>query len=225
LACPLQARDRAPAWGMHCPSDSLSPTSCLVLRLLAEELYNDGPEEVMQYNVAELLKGPVGVTRQYEIGEVPEFAVGGAQLIGAVSGSVKLMRTQEGILAETELKATIASQCARCLKPVQTVIATEFVDEYRPTVDIRTGFRIQPLPEETVDAELMIGADHVLRLDEAARQELEAAIPMQILCAPDCAGLCQHCGHDLNEGPCDCEPETDARWEPLRQVLAQAATD
>lgn len=179
----------------------------------------------MQYNVAELLRGPVGATRRYPVDEVAQFDIEGAGLIGPLTGTIKLMRTQEGVLAEAELRAAIASECARCLKPIETEISIGFTDEYRPTFDIHTGLRIWPPPGEIVDDELMIGPEHILSLDEAARQELEAAIPVRLLCSEDCAGLCQRCGQDLNEGPCQCEPEIDSRWESLRDVLAPAATD
>jgi len=108
---------------------------------------------------------------------------------------------------------------------VPTDLEVRFADEYRPTIDIRTGFRIWPLPGEEPDEELVIGDDHVLRLDEAVRQELEAAVPVQMLCREACAGLCPRCGQDLNEGSCQCEPEQDARWQALRDALGQAATD
>ena len=29
----------------------------------------------------------------------------------------------------------------------------------------------------------------------------------QVLCKPDCKGLCCRCGANLNDGPCGCEPE------------------
>ncbi len=40
-----------------------------------------------------------------------------------------------------------------------------------------------------------------------------------LLCRPDCAGLCPHCGTNLNDGACDCEEDrTDPRWDALREV-------
>jgi uncharacterized protein len=178
----------------------------------------------MQYNVAELLRGPTGATRQYQVDEAPQFELEGAHLVGPITGTVKLMRTQRGILAEADLLAQARVNCARCLKEAQTALSVHMADEYRPTVDIRTGFRIWPDPDEIVEEELLIGSDNVLSLDEAARQELEASIPLKPLCDLACAGICPQCGKDLNEGPCDCQPEPDARWQALREVFDQTAT-
>ena len=179
----------------------------------------------MQYNVAELLKGPVGVTREFVIAEEPEFSLEGARIAGPLGGAVRLMRTQAGVLAEVQVSVAIEAQCSRCLRNVETELSVEFADEYHPSVDIRTGFRIWPLPGEEPDEELRIGDDHVLVLNEAVRQELEAAVPVQVLCREECAGLCPTCGQDLNEAACQCEPEQDARWQALRDALGQAATD
>jgi uncharacterized protein len=43
-------------------------------------------------------------------------------------------------------------------------------------------------------------------LTEAVREEVGFAVPTYPLCREDCAGLCPHCGADLNEGPCACVP-------------------
>ena len=40
-----------------------------------------------------------------------------------------------------------------------------------------------------------------------------------LLCREDCAGLCENCGSDLNEGPCACKSEVDPRLAVLGQLL------
>jgi uncharacterized protein len=63
------------------------------------------------------------------------------------------------------------------------------------------------------------------RLDLApwARDALALALPEQVLCQPDCAGLCPECGKDLNVEPHLHEEEHgDPRWaalEALREKL------
>ena len=42
---------------------------------------------------------------------------------------------------------------------------------------------------------------------------------MRLLCSLDCNGLCPRCGSNLNDGPCDCEPEIDPRLEKLKDLL------
>jgi uncharacterized protein len=47
------------------------------------------------------------------------------------------------------------------------------------------------------------------------RDALLLELPLAPLCREDCRGLCAHCGADLNDGPCDCAPPRDPRWDAL----------
>ena len=31
--------------------------------------------------------------------------------------------------------------------------------------------------------------------------------------------ICSICGADLNEGPCDCKPAADPRWDALKDIM------
>jgi uncharacterized protein len=52
----------------------------------------------------------------------------------------------------------------------------------------------------------------------AVREELMLAAPRYVLCRDDCKGFCPQCGKDLNAGPCECAPATEARWQPLKAL-------
>jgi uncharacterized protein len=43
-------------------------------------------------------------------------------------------------------------------------------------------------------------------------------LPIQVLCDPNCRGLCSQCGANLNEGDCGCAPDTTA--SPLAGLAA-----
>ena len=46
------------------------------------------------------------------------------------------------------------------------------------------------------------------------REEVLLALPVNLLCSDDCAGLCPQCGADRNEVECGCEPPEIAVPEP-----------
>jgi len=59
--------------------------------------------------------------------------------------------------------------------------------------------------------------------DERAREVLSTCFILSMdtkcLCRPDCAGLCDRCGANLNLGPCRCQKPRDPRMAVLEQLL------
>ncbi len=52
------------------------------------------------------------------------------------------------------------------------------------------------------------------------RETILLALPMKMLCAENCRGLCAGCGANLNTETCRCAPPlADPRWEALRKLL------
>ncbi len=107
------------------------------------------------------------------------------------------------------------AQCARCLSPV----SGQFTLDLEKTVAPRN--LLTDLDEDRLDDYAIID-DGFLDIDETLIEQLEMEFPLRFLCKEDCLGLCQRCGKNLNEGPCDCKSkEIDPRLEPLRKILEQ----
>jgi uncharacterized protein len=169
----------------------------------------------MEINVSQLLREPIGSVRDYEINEDADISGdGGGRL---VQGKVRLMRTPRSILAECALGTDVELTCSRCLSPFRYPVTLNFKEEYLPTIDVVSGAPLPP-PEEA--GAFTIDEHHILNLTEAVRQYTLLATPMKPLCHEDCAGLCPSCGHNLNEGRCDCTaPTIDPRWSKLTKLL------
>lgn len=59
----------------------------------------------------------------------------------------------------------------------------------------------------------------VVDLRAWTRDAFALALPAQVICRPDCAGLCPQCGVNLNEHPDHAhEREPDPRWNALRAI-------
>ena len=146
----------------------------------------------MYINVAQLLKEPVGSTRNYEIDET--IGING---INHVHGKIKLTRTNFCILALGTLQADITDTCSRCLCLFNYSLNFKLEDEFYPVVDIQSG-----LPVRNNSDCLRIDKNHIIDLNEAILQQAQISKPLKLLCSPDCAGICHICGHNLNRGPC-----------------------
>lgn len=150
----------------------------------------------MQYNVATLLKEPVGSTRQYEIEPEPPVH----------RGSVQFVRTPGAILVRAEADVIIEATCSRCLAPFGYPAHVAFEEEFFQPADLVTGARLE---HEIVDADsFWIEENHIIDISEALRQYSETAAEMQPLCRPDCPGLCSQCGRELGAAECTCDTST-----------------
>ena len=170
----------------------------------------------MYYNVAQLLKEPVGSTRQYRLDQTLHPADRDSYI--SAQGQLSLMRTDRGIWLNAQLDAMVWSACSRCLSRYPCPVGIVMAEEFFPTVDVGTGQSLQ-VPEWN-EGSFTIDRQHVLDLTEAVRQHIITNQPMKPLCLPDCLGLCSTCGANRNQHPCSCEGEsTDPRWAPLNQLL------
>lgn len=164
----------------------------------------------MQINVSQLLQEPIGSLRDYQVDEVADIT--GDSKGSLLHGTCELLRTQRSILVKCRLNTEIELTCSRCLNTFQHPLTLNFEEEYLPTVDVASGVPL-PVSEEAV---FTIDEHHILDITEAVRQYALLAIPMKPLCTDDCAGLCQNCGQNLNQGRCDCPvQDIDPRWSKL----------
>ncbi|MDX6696821.1 MAG: hypothetical protein QOE65_218 [Solirubrobacteraceae bacterium] len=96
--------------------------------------------------------------------------------------------------------------CMRCLQPAA------------PRFDVDAREIDQPGEGEELDSPY-VSDDQLVDLRSWARDALALALPAQILCREECAGLCAVCGADLNAEPGHAhEPEPDPRWAKLREL-------
>lgn len=167
---------------------------------------------MVQINVSQQLKAPIGSIRNYTVDETVDITDGNIQ----VQGKVGLMRTDRGILTKGTLQTEIELTCSRCLSLFNCPLALNIEEEYYPTTDVVTGASL-PLPDEP--SSFTIDEHNVLDLTEAIRQYALLAIPMKPLCHVDCAGLCPTCGCNLNQVLCNCPPKpADPRWSELGKL-------
>lgn len=170
----------------------------------------------MIYNVARLMKAPVGTTQVNDFHDEDFQAGDDIQEIGPIDGHVRMRRTNQGLLIDGWVDLTLQLECNRCLKVFEQPMHITFEEQFYPTVDVVTGLPLAPFDEEEI---FPIDAHHELDLTETIRQNALTALPMVTLCQEDCKGLCSQCGHDLNLGPCECKPEVDARLSVLEKLL------
>jgi len=113
--------------------------------------------------------------------------------------------TAGGYALRLRFDARLVGPCMRCLEPAGPVVA----------VDAREVE--QPGDAEEFDSPYVV--DQVLDVRGWAHDALSLELPEQVLCRPDCAGLCAICGVNLNDEPEHAhERELDPRWAKLKEL-------
>ena len=113
--------------------------------------------------------------------------------------------TGNGYALRMRFTAALEGPCMRCLEPAE------------PEFEVDAREVSQPGGGEELSSPYV--ADEELALAQWARDALALALPTQIACREDCAGLCGQCGANLNEDPeHHHEPAPDPRWAKLSEL-------
>jgi uncharacterized protein len=114
--------------------------------------------------------------------------------------------TGHGYSLRLRFHARVEGPCMRCLGAAERTFSVDARD-----VD-------QPGEGEELDSPYV--HDEVLDLRGWARDTLALALPAQIVCREDCAGLCARCGANLNQaGPEHGHPrDPDPRFAKLSEI-------
>lgn len=155
-----------------------------------------------------------GEGRRFEL-EVPardlsyggqRYAVTPAQLAATLDVS---RTTHAGYALRLRFRAELGGPCVRCLQDASPVLDVDARE-----VNIPGGGDELTSPYVDDAGELDLAA--------WARDALVLAVPDQITCRPDCAGLCPVCGENLNEHAEHAhERQPDPRWAVLRELSAR----
>ena len=124
---------------------------------------------------------------------------------GAVRARLDISHTVSGYAFRLRFAAALEGPCVRCLET-----ADQSVDSDAREID-------QPGGGEELSSPYFDEGN--LDVRAWARDALALALPTQIVCSEDCAGLCAVCGENLNRAPDHAhEPEPDPRWAALREL-------
>jgi uncharacterized protein len=119
---------------------------------------------------------------------------------------LSVTRASSGTVLELALDVSLAGPCFRCLQDAELALQLR-LREYEATKPDSDDERTEYLEDDRLD------------LSALARDGIALALPDQILCRDDCAGLCPVCGKDLNAEPHEhVEERTDPRWEKLSEL-------
>ena len=173
----------------------------------------------MKLDLRPLLAGEKLLTFDYELqlsaSEDPTSFLYGVRFPSPMKVWGDITNTAGYMRMHLSMTVDYSTECARCLSKV----SGSFSLSLEKTVASRNV--LDGVPDEKLDDYAII-EDGFLDIDQQLLDQLEMEFPSRFLCREDCAGLCQRCGHNLNEGECSCQSnEIDPRLAPLAKILEQ----
>jgi uncharacterized protein len=142
--------------------------------------------------------------------ELQPLVLGGQRYLPVpdkVDADLLVSRVSSGTVFELRYSARLHGPCYRCLSDAVLDVSVS-AREYQATN-----------PGESDELRTPYLVDEQLDLSAWAHDALVLALPDQILCRVDCAGLCPVCGADLNVQPHEHDDqELDSRWAALSEL-------
>ncbi len=102
------------------------------------------------------------------------------------------------------ISGTMEAACDRCLEQTEIPINQGFDLPCRPMEEIAHEEEV-----EVGEDELKVGffSGDGVNLSDVVREQVLLAVPIKVVCRPDCRGLCPLCGANRNVRQCGCSPE------------------
>lgn len=160
----------------------------------------------LRLNVGYMYNKPIGTSRDVPV-DIKALNLEDI-LVKDLKSLVRISKTREGLLLQAEGETQIEVSCVRCLDKFYLPVKFKFEELYQFPSRHR---------EET---DLILPYDGFIDLRSLYREYLILALPIKLICKPDCKGLCAVCGVNLNEMTCEHHPEL----ETLKGVTEGAET-
>jgi len=167
------------------------------------------PETVLDISRLNLSPGD-GKRLELPVELAPFELAGQTYLADPAAPTVRLeaSRHSSGFAFKLNFPVHIKGPCMRCLEPA--------------TIDLEVEAReIDTIGTDDAELRSPYVHDDELDISRWAHDAVLLAIPTQILCRPDCLGLCTFCGEPLNDAdPADHDHEKpiDPRWSALKDL-------
>jgi DUF177 domain-containing protein len=162
------------------------------------------------FNIRTVRLQPGDQFRDVKEVDLEPLALGGQRYVPipeSPEAVLTLTRVSSGLMLELEFDVRLVGPCVRCLGDAGLDVSVQDRQYQATSPDGDDELRTPYLADDRLD------------LSAWARDAVALALPDQILCRPDCAGLCAVCGRDLNTEPHVHEDEGgDERWAKLAEL-------
>lgn len=168
--------------------------------------------------VEELKLHPVSVSETYPAGALDYHTEEFRQ-----TGNLNVRGVAELVGGEVRFRGhlgtRVRSACDRCLGAVELPVECDFDLTYRPMATIAREEELE-LPPDELGVGFYSGPG--IEVADVATEQVNLFMPMQVVCGPECRGLCPACGANRNLEGCGCaEPHVESPFTALLDKLGE----
>ena len=165
----------------------------------------------LRLDVSYLVKESPGTRKEFDF-DFTQLSLPGDLLLVDIHGSIAISVSEDGVMADGNIKALTEISCSRCLEDFWHPIEIRFTEMF-------TNHPVENSPE---NLEQQLPSDGSIDLTPIMRDYAVLDIPIGQACKADCKGLCLTGGANLNEEDCGHSQESiDPRLEGLKALLEQ----
>ena len=154
-----------------------------------------------------------GRPRQIDIGEpfagfpalVDLVEHGDVEFTDQIKGHFTATWAGDVVEVSGSLQTSVKLPCSRCLEEVPLQLDIPVVLSYSRMAQGSDGGEADEIELDEDDLGLIPIVGDVIDLRPELENEVIMALPQQVLCRPDCEGLCPVCGQNQNLADCQCE--------------------
>lgn len=137
-------------------------------------------------------------------------------LLKPVEAEINIINAGDRFLAQGSAKAEMKMICCRCLSEFPQRLEVELSEQYLFVSKGEPEDEEEDTDEE--DRYLPVLAADQIDVSRLLVDAFFSQLPLKTLCREECLGLCDQCGVNLNEGPCQCQAQAvDPRFAILSQ--------
>jgi uncharacterized protein len=135
---------------------------------------------------------------------------------GSIEVTMTIYRAGNKFIVNGDISGKLLVRCDRCLDVFEEDFSTGFEVSLTSPPEGQIVEEME-LVEEDMGVDFITGDD--VDLAAIAREQIQLAMPMKVLCRENCAGICSGCGANLNRESCRCKREKTALFSQLEKIL------
>jgi uncharacterized protein len=128
----------------------------------------------------------------------------GYQVNEPMKVDLNLTKLEPDYYLRGQLEFGVGQSCARCAETFQLAVKHPFTVALAHISNLKAR-SADLLSEESEELDICFFEGHEIELAPIIQEQFFLSIPYQAVCRPDCKGVCQQCGRNLNDSPCGCK--------------------